>query len=75
MDWLTPLVVMAHMSDPTASVRSDCSSDFLGAGVSIQWKAIEFEGAFGKRRELCGRFRETTPGGYAAVKWRPRLKR
>ena len=71
MDWITPLIVVAHMSDPTASTARDCSSDFAGAGISAQWRSIEFEGALGKRRMLCGSYRETTTGGYAAIKWRP----
>lgn len=74
MDWISPLIVIAHMSDPTASIRTDCSSDFLGAGVSIEWKSLEFEGALGKRRIMCGQYRDTTAGGYAAFKWRPRIR-
>lgn len=75
MDWLTPLVVIAHMSDPTASQRTDCSSDFAGAGISAQWRTLEIEAALGARRTLCGVVRDTTTGGYAALKWRPRIKR
>lgn len=68
-------LVASHHSDPTASRRTDCSSDFVGPGAYLQWKGLELEGALGARRTLCGSVRETTPGGYASMKWRPKLRR
>lgn len=68
-------LVASHHSDPTASRRTDCSSDFAGPGFYVQWRSIELEGALGARRTLCGSVRDTTPGGFAALRWRPRLKR
>lgn len=63
-----------HISNYKASNASDCSTDFVGGGLWAEWKAWELEGALGKRRLLCGWFRDTSPGGYLSVKWKKSVR-
>jgi hypothetical protein len=75
---IAPLVIFAHVSDPTDGGLSDHTTDFLGAGVEIRFgRSFSAEIAAGRKAINCnarGRCR-STPGGYAAIKWTPQIKR
>jgi hypothetical protein len=74
---ITPLVILAHISDPTDGGVSDQTTDFLGAGVEIRFgRSFSAEIAAGRKAQNCNALRScpSTPGAYAAIKWTPKRR-
>jgi hypothetical protein len=70
---IEPLIIMAHMSDPTMSRRTETTTDFLGIGATITFgRHVEADLALGRKATNCGGGRcPSEYGGMASVKWRP----
>lgn len=73
MDGITflPMLLALHTSDFTEGPQSEVTQDFIGAGVIAQWRDIEIEGALGWKYTNCKLYDacESTPAGYASVRW------
>ena len=72
--WIAPLIVIAHISDPTTRAH-DCATDLATIGAKAQWRTIEIKAGVGSRRVTCGSFRDTTPAAFAAIEWSPSRRR
>jgi hypothetical protein len=75
---ILPLVIFLHVSNPLDGGVSDTTTDFLGAGVAVEWRSVEVEAAAGVRAIRCSYLRggscPTDPGAYLSIKWKPRLR-
>jgi hypothetical protein len=68
-----PLVIASHISDPNASRYHDTTTDFIGAGVTINFGGVSIDGAIGRRAINCAAFQDCPSdlGGMATVRWSP----
>jgi hypothetical protein len=74
---IAPLIIYAHISDPTDGGASDQTTDFLGAGVEIRFgRSFSAEIAAGRKAINCNALGRcpSTPGAYAAIKWTPKRR-
>jgi hypothetical protein len=73
---IEPLIIITHTSDPTASRRSETTTDFIGIGATIRFgrfNTVEADLAVGRQaincnaRGKCG----SSPGGFVTLKIHP----
>lgn len=74
MPLISPLVVALHLSTPGIKT-GDVSDEFVGFGVAVEARRIEFEAALGPRRITFDGHSDVSTGAYVSVKWRPRFRR
>jgi hypothetical protein len=71
-----PLVVLMHVSNPTASLKHEVTHDYLGAGVGVELKnGLTIEATAGRQSlgclaEDCGR----NPAATLSLVWRGRRR-
>ena len=74
---VSPLFILLHTSDFTASPQHEVTQDFIGVGAAARFKTVTIKGALGRKATDCSftRWCGSSYGGYAAFEWTPRFRR